>query len=176
MFSTLEKFKILHSRPRERISLSPSSTLTKLGLRRRRTIHFLFRYSTTWHFGSQKICIADVGHQHQTINLFSDPTFDGLLNKLPPFTTHVSNKLGAMNPQVTRFIVFVTMSNRMDEALPSPHELPDLVVDSPDESVAVSRTEPATEGEADLTDDFSDVEELGYPSDSDEDFSSKEME
>ncbi|KAK8968408.1 hypothetical protein KSP40_PGU000784 [Platanthera guangdongensis] len=56
----------------------------------------------------------------------------------------------------------------------SPPELPDLVVDSPDESKVVPRTVPVTEGEADITDDCIDVEEIGYPSDLDEDFSPEE--
>ncbi|KAK8953738.1 DEAD-box ATP-dependent RNA helicase 1 [Platanthera guangdongensis] len=52
--------------------------------------------------------------------------------------------------------------------------LPDLVVDSPDESKVVPRTVPVTEGEADITDDCIDVEEIDYPSDLDEDFSLEE--
>ncbi|KAK8963475.1 hypothetical protein KSP40_PGU000348 [Platanthera guangdongensis] len=56
----------------------------------------------------------------------------------------------------------------------SPPELPDLVVDSPDESKVVPRTVPVIEGEADNTDDCIDVEEIGYPSDLDEDFSPEE--
>ncbi|KAK8950318.1 hypothetical protein KSP40_PGU002160 [Platanthera guangdongensis] len=53
-------------------------------------------------------------------------------------------------------------------------ELPDLVIDSPDESAVVSKTEHATVGETNLIDELSDDEEFGYPSDLDEDFSSEE--
>jgi len=57
--------------------------------------------------------------------------------------------------------------------LETPPEPFDFVPDSPVESESVSLTEPTTEGDLDISDELSDDEDLGYPSDLDEDFSSE---